>query len=265
MTKFIGIISGKGGVGKTTTAINLTATLLGFGRSAILVDGDLSGSNIALHLGLPLNERTLHTVLKNKHSMRESIYKHPSGLFVIPGSVSYDHFKDVNLERLPDALLDLVGHSEVVVVDSSSGYGVEMKAVLKAVDYVIIVTTPDMIAVAEALKSCKLAQEQGKTILGVLVNRVRNEETEMTWQNVQTVLGVPVIGVMPEDDAVRLSQYLKNPVVYTHPTSNLTRAFKFLAARLIGEQYHEELPAVHEEHKQHSLGYYVLKNLGFVE
>lgn len=261
MTKFIGIISGKGGVGKTITAINLAATLQGFGRSVVLVDGDLSGSNIAIHLGLPSTEKNIHTVLRYKHSTRESMYRHPSGLLVIPGSVSYKNMHNVDVDRLQDALLDLVGQSEIVVVDCRSGYGKETHAVLKAVDYVLVVTTPDMPAVTEAYKSITLAQQHGKKILGVVVNRVRNEDTEMTWQNVQTFLGKPVIGVLPEEDTVRIAQYLKNPVAYTHPHCTLMSAFRYFTAQLIGEEYTEQLPPVE---KQKSFVHYILKNLGFV-
>lgn len=264
MTKFLGIISGKGGVGKTVTAINLAATLLTFGRSTVLVDGDLQGSNIAIHLGLHTNEKNLHKVLQHKHSLRESIYKHPSGLLVIPGALSYEQTKKADATKLQDALLELVGFSEIVVVDSSSGYHKDTEELVKALDYAVIVTTPDTSAVSEALKSIRLVQEHGTTILGVIINRVKNHETEMSWHNIQTFLDTPILGVVPEDGNALLAQYLKNPIVYTHPTSDMTRAFKFITAQLIGEPYKEELPAVKQEHEQKPVWHYILRNLGFI-
>ena len=83
MTRFVGILSGKGGVAKTTTTVNLGAALNYFKRDVIIVDGNLSTPNLGLHLGIPIVPISLHDVLKNKNNIVESIYQHESGLKII--------------------------------------------------------------------------------------------------------------------------------------------------------------------------------------
>src|SRR3989338_2648336 len=80
--KVIGIISLKGGVGKTSSVANLGAALAGFGKKVLVVDANFSG----LHLGLPNPESTLHDVLLNRASINEAIYEHGAGFHLIPGA-----------------------------------------------------------------------------------------------------------------------------------------------------------------------------------
>ena len=88
MTKFIGIASGKGGVGKTTIAINTAISILNFERGITLLDANLSTPHVSIHLGAPLSPITVHDVLKGRNSITEATYIHPSGLRIIPASIS---------------------------------------------------------------------------------------------------------------------------------------------------------------------------------
>jgi septum site-determining protein MinD len=62
----------------------------------------------------------------------------------------------------------------------------------------------------------------------------------MPFQNVKDMLELPVLGIIPEDNAVRKSNIMKNAVVHTHPKSKASRAYKEVAAKLIGKQYVKE-------------------------
>jgi len=64
--KIIVITSGKGGVGKTTTAINLGAAINYFGKNVLIVDGNLTTPNIGIHLNSPETPITLNHVLSKK-------------------------------------------------------------------------------------------------------------------------------------------------------------------------------------------------------
>jgi len=78
MARVIAIISGKGGVGKTTTAVNLGAALNKFDKEVIVVDANLSTPNIGIHLGAPMVPVTLNHILRGKANIEDAIYEHSS-------------------------------------------------------------------------------------------------------------------------------------------------------------------------------------------
>jgi septum site-determining protein MinD len=88
MTRFISIISGKGGVAKTTTSINLGAALSYFGKDVIVVDANLTTPNIGVHLGVPVVPVHLHHALQGKHNIRDAVYMHPGGTKFVPASIA---------------------------------------------------------------------------------------------------------------------------------------------------------------------------------
>ena len=76
--KAIAVVSGKGGVGKTTSAINLAAALNFFGKDVVILDANLTTPNVGLHLGAPIVPVNLNHVLSGKASIVDAIYEHES-------------------------------------------------------------------------------------------------------------------------------------------------------------------------------------------
>jgi len=258
MTRFIAVASGKGGTGKTTTAINLGTALSDFGREVIVIDANVSKPNISLHLGTPKLRFTLHDALRGNKHITEVAYLHPSGLKVIPGNISVEEADKANIHRLKEVLIDLVGTSEIILLDLSSGVGSEVEETLRASDDLIVVTNPEIPAVADALKIIRIAERVGCNVLGIVVNRVTGDKMEMMLKNIVDILQKPILGVIPEDISVKKSLAVKHPVVYTHPRAPSSVAFKKLAAKLLGESYKETL----EKEESQSMLNYVLKGLG---
>ncbi|MBI1969908.1 P-loop NTPase [Candidatus Woesearchaeota archaeon] len=241
MTKFVAVISGKGGVGKTTATLNLGTALTGFGREVVVVDANLSNPNIALHLGTPKLPITLHDALKGKKHITETAYLHPSGLKIIPSSIALEDWNEDHIEKLRENLLGLMGTCELVLLDCPPGLGKECQTVLKIADEALIVTNPELPAVADALKVKKLAEKEGCNILGILVNRYAEHTGAMDLESMEAMLEVPILGVIPEDAMARKALALKHPLVYTHPESAAAIEFKKVAAKLVGHQYKEKL------------------------
>src|SRR3990167_2121970 len=125
MPKIITITSGKGGVGKTTTAINLGAAINYFGREVLIVDGNLSTPNIGINFGSPEVPVNLNHVLSNKAEVFEAVYEHESGLKIIPSSLSIKELKKIKPERLKDFKKDFTRVADIVMVDSAAGLGNE--------------------------------------------------------------------------------------------------------------------------------------------
>jgi septum site-determining protein MinD len=241
MTRFIVIASGKGGAGKTTTAINLGTALTNFGREVIVMDANLTTPNIGVYLGAPVVPVTLHDVLGGKKHITEAAYLHPSGLKVIPGGISLDNLKKIDYKKLSEALMDLQDKAEVILIDIGPGLTKETLTILEMADEAIIVTNPELTAVTDALRTIKMMEKMNTRVIGIVLTRVRDDDYEMSPDNVEAILERPVIGIIPEDHNVRKSIHLKHPVVYTHPSSNAAMSYKRLAANLIGAKYEETL------------------------
>ena len=233
MTRLFVITSGKGGVGKTTTAINLGAAINYFGKDVLVIDGNLSTPNIGIHLNSPEVPINLNHVLLRKAKPFEAVYEHDSGVKIIPSSLSIKELKKIKPERISDFKNDFRKLSEYIIIDSSAGLGKEALSTIEMADELIIVTNPEMPAITDALKTIKLAEQLNKKVLGVIVTRVKKNNIEMTPESVKEMLETPILGMIPEDISVQKSLSLKDAVVHTHPKSKASRAYKEIAARIL--------------------------------
>lgn len=259
MTTFVVIASAKGGVGKTTTALNLGHALNQFGREVVVVDANFQTPHLTLLLGSTEVSDTLVDALKGEKKITDVAYIHPSGLRIIPSTMSRERLHEAKHEHLADTLLGLQDKVEVVIIDSGPGFTDEFLSTIKIADHVVVVTSPELHAVTDALKTIKIVHDNGVSVLGAVVNGHIDDKYHMTPRNVETLLETPVIGVIPYDDAIRRSHYYKHPVTYSHPLSPSSVAFKKVAAALIGEKYEVQLSS----NKKNSFFEQVMQKLGF--
>jgi septum site-determining protein MinD len=255
MTRFIVFASGKGGVGKTTLTTNLGAAIHKFGKDVIVVDGNMSTPNVSVLLGMTKLPVTLHDVLAGKAKAQEAVYLHPSGLKIMPAGLGISHMKLSQRKQLAHVLNEFANKTEYILIDCAAGLGQEAMQAMHAGDELIIVTNPEIHAMTDALKAYEYAKEIGIRPIGVVINKVRNKEWEMTKANVEEFLELPVIGMIPEDDNVKRSIAYKTPLVYAYPKSPAARAIKKLAASIIGEDYRALEPE--------TLGETILRIIGF--
>ncbi len=253
MTQRIAIVSGKGGVGKTTAAINLGTALTNYGKHVVVLDFDVTTPNVGLHLGISKVPVSLHDVLKGKNAMSDAAYKHVSGLKIIPGSI---HSEDQNisqayLQQLPDQILELEGKTEMILIDAPSGIGAETKIAMRAADELLLIVTPDLISVTDALKTLSFGREQGIRIKGVLINRSRGESFELTNENISVLLNAPILGIIPEDSHIRKSVQLKSPVVYSYPESTSAQSYMRIAQKILGKSEAINMQKEEKETKAH--------------
>ena len=237
MKKIIVITSGKGGVGKTTTAINLGAAINHFGKDVLIVDANLSTPNVGIHLNSPEVPVNLNHVLLDKAEVSEAAYEHESGIKIIPSSLSIKELNKIVPENLKNFRKDFQDMAEYIIVDSAAGLGNEATSAIRMADELIIVTNPEMPAITDALKTIKLAEQMKKSVKGVIMTRVRKDSIEMQPETVKEMLEVPVLGMVPEDLCVKESLNLKDAVVHTDPRSKPARAYKEIAAEIIDVDY----------------------------
>jgi septum site-determining protein MinD len=235
MTRVIGVVSGKGGVGKTVTTINLSAALMGFGKNVIAVDADVKMSGLGLQLGMYYFPITLNDVLMNRGNIHESLYIHSSGLRIIPASLSVENVKISKLKKvLKDPFLD----DNIVFVDAPPGLEKNTLSVLNSCPEILIVTTPEIPSIADALKiicSCKKIKSKP---IGLIINMYRGKDSkQVKIEEIEAICGLPVIGVIPEDNNIKKSVFLGIPSVVLRPYSSSSLAFKQIAAQIIGETF----------------------------
>lgn len=234
--RIIGVVSGKGGVGKTTTVANIGVSLAhDYKKRVLAIDGNVTTSNLGIHLGFLYPPVTLHDVLEDKVPIDQAIYVHESGLHVIPASLSVK--RKAYYERLKSKIAELAANYDVILIDGAAGIGNEVKATIMASDELLIITNPEIPAVTAAIKVSETAKDMNSQIRGVVVNKMRNKSYEVSTNEIESSCESEVISTIPEDSAVQESISKRVPVIQYNPRSHAAIEFRKLAASLIGEKY----------------------------
>ena len=235
MTKIITISSGKGGVGKTITAINLATALNKLGKETILVDSNLTTPNVAINLGSPVIPITLNHVLQGKKNIYEAIYEHHSGTKIVPASLSLKELKGMKTENFEKTIEELKKYADYIIIDSAAGLGKEALMPFHIADELFIVTNPEIAAITDALKTIKIAEKFNKNKkISIILNRIRKDEKELSIREIKNILEKPIIAKIPEDIAIRESLMSRDVLIHTHPESHAAKAYERLAKKITG-------------------------------
>ena len=236
MVKVIGIISIKGGVGKTSAVSALAAALANeFGKRVLVVDANFSSPNLGLHLGVLEPEKTIHHVLESKIKAKEAIYDSGYGFDVIMGGL----FKGrVNPFKLREKLAEVKHKYDIVLIDASPNLNEEVLSAMIAADELIVITTPDVVTLSSTLHAVKLAKEKKTPIIGLILNKVYGKKFELSLNDIENTAGVNVIAVLPHEVQV-LEALSKNIPSTLHKETASTREYKKLAGMLVGENYED--------------------------
>lgn len=236
MSKIVCVASGKGGVGKTTSVVNLGSALNKFGYDTIIIDGNINTPDMGMHLGMTNPGTNLQDVLKNEKSIFESVYIHPNGTKIVPSGINMWSLLSLSRNKL-NKVKELKKYCDVILLDCSPGINDESEACIKASDEVVIVTNPDVPSVTDALKTIMLARKHDKQVIGAIINKKQDKDYEMSEANIQEFLNVPIISTIPEDDKVKKSLSKCKTVVDAYPYSKASTGFKKAAARVVGQEY----------------------------
>jgi septum site-determining protein MinD len=240
MRRIIGIVSGKGGVGKTTLTVNLGAALAARGKKVIIIDCNITTSHLGSYLGMYYCPVTINQVLKGDAEINDILYDHHSGMKVIPASLNLEDIKGIDFTRLREVIHRL-GDDGIILLDSAPGLGREAAIAIRASDEILYVTTPFIPSVIDVMKCRKIANETGASHIGLVLNMVSGEKYELAKKDVEHLSGLKVISEVPMDRNVHRSLASNTISVQRFPASKSSRAFKKLAAFLIDEEYEEPL------------------------
>jgi septum site-determining protein MinD len=236
MTKFIAIVSGKGGVGKTTTALSVGQALAALEKKVILVDANIVTPNIAINLGMMNPQGTLNKFLRKEQSLKEIIYLHESGLSVIPASPSYSEFAKTSMQKISKIFDHLQDAADYVLIDSPSGLGYEVTQILKHSDEILVVVNPTLSSVMDGLKTLQLAKAHGNVVAGVVLNMSNKGRHELKALEVSNILNCPILANVPHSAKVRKALHKQMPLPYIYPRSKAAKQFHSIAQQLSFEQ-----------------------------
>jgi|GEM_PF-1371460 len=247
----LSIVSGKGGVGKTTVTSNLGILLASeFGKRVLVIDGNISTANLGIHLGFIKCPVSFQDVIDKTIKTYQAVYVHKSGLNIIPASLSMEHEQHdypANLlsKRIQKIVSDVKGHYDIVLIDGAAGISGEAKAAISASESVLAITVPEIPTVTAAIKVVETANELKVPVFGIVMNRVRGGKVEVSKDEIERLCKAKVICIVPEDEAVRESTSHREPVSVIRPNSASVKELRKLAGRIVlaSEGKAEEGPA----------------------
>lgn len=237
----IAIASGKGGVGKTTLAVNLALALGELGHGVLLWDADFSLANADLLLRL-CPQRTVHDVLQGKASVEEVLLPVRERVWLLPGASGVGELARLDghaFATLHAGLKGLGGRFSVVLVDVAAGVGPDVLASCLAAHHLLLITTSEPTALTDAYGLLKvLAQHRFSQRVSIVVNRVASPQEEEAGQRLGKAarrflgLEVEVGAAVPESPWVSEAVRRQIPLLALAPSCPAARAIRLLAHQL---------------------------------
>lgn len=235
------LASGKGGVGKTSIAINLGLLMAQQGKRIVVVDADVTMANVGIMLGVERAPISLHNVLMGETNIRDAVYEGPYKLKYVPSALSIERVKKLVFDRLKGAIEDLEPIADYVLIDCPPGLNKDSEYAITAGREMLLVVTPDPASLADALKIINFAGKNNVSIAGVIVNMSLNDKQEIKPSDLETLLSAKVLQVIPEDPEMRRSTIAQTPLVIKSPSSPSAQALRQLSSKLTGEPLAQEI------------------------
>ena len=232
MAQVIGFISIKGGVGKTTLALETAASLANnFKKRVLVIDANFSAPNLGLWLGIK-PEYTLHDVLAGDAGPGFANAIHQRYNFhIVPAAMEYK--KDVDPFRLKKIIAKVRNRYDFIILDSSPNYH-ELIPVVTAADKLYVVTTPDHVTLGTTLKAIRLAQNKKTPIAGIIINRARNPKFEYSVRDIEERAELPVLARIRDSKDMAKSLFFQVPLSIEDKGHHISQEIQNFASAICG-------------------------------
>lgn len=260
MASIIVVTSGKGGVGKTTSSAALSTGLAMRGHKTVVIDFDIGLRNLDIIMGC--ERRVVYdfiNVINGEATLRQTLIKDKRipALYILPASQTRD--KDaLTIEGVEKVLDELAKEFEFIICDSPAGIESGALMAMHFADHAVIVTNPEVSSVRDSdrilgilASKTKRAQEGKEPIKEhLLLTRYNPERVErgemLSVEDVQDILAIPLIGIIPESKAVLKASNTGTPVILDEE-SDAGAAYQDAIARFLGED--RPMRFIHAERK----------------
>lgn len=247
--RVLAVTSGKGGVGKTNTSVNLSIALAQRGASVTVLDADLGLANVEVLLGLNSLYNLQHVVTGEKR-MLDILATGPGGIRVVPGSSGISRFADLGpnaRQNVLNGLEELQHSTDFIIIDTMAGIGQNAVGFAAAADEVLLVTTPEPSSIVDAYAMIKtIFQLRDDAIFRLVINQALNEQqgkavAQKIGHVAQQFLGrtLTYMGHIPRDPHVQQAVMQSQPFALRFPNAPATRCVQDIAARLLQQRPHD--------------------------
>jgi len=241
MGEVIVVTSGKGGVGKTTTAANIGTGLAAAGHNVVLVDTDIGLRNLDVVMGL--ENRIVYDlvdVTSGNCRLKQALIKDKrfANLFLLPAAQTKDKTA-VNPEQMKLLAAELKEEFDYAIIDCPAGIEQGFRNAIAGADLAIVVCTPEVSAVRDADRIIGLLEAAELRNPKLIINRIRPEMVKrgdmMDISDILDILAVELIGVVPEDESIVISTNRGEPAVMDK-ISKAGEAYRRITRRIQGEE-----------------------------
>ena len=237
MGELIAILSGKGGTGKTSLCAGIATALAQQGVSVLCIDCDIGLRNLDISLGLT-EHATLSflDVCSGEYTLSQAV-RHPKfpELSFLTAPVNCKA-EDIDADAFGEMLMNARKEYKYVFLDAPAGIDAGFALCAKYADRVILVTGADPASVRDAARAGEMLELMGKQNVRLIVNRVYKElyhTVKITVDDVMDRAGLPLLGIVPEDEIVVLSASFEKPLLLG-TKKGAAAACKRIAKRILG-------------------------------
>lgn len=242
----VAITSGKGGVGKSNVATNMSLALATLRQSVLILDADLGLANVDMLLGVKPRFNLQH-VISGQKTLSEVVMEGPHGIKIIPGATGVQELADLDSEHrdlLLEKLSVLESQFDFLIMDTGAGLSRNVVGIASACDTVIVVTTPEPTAIMDAYSMIKVVhQTSSELALKLIINMARSEkEAQKTSESMIKVtrqflnVSLDTLGYLPLDGSVRDAVQHWQPFFLRSPQSPASRQILRIAHALASPQ-----------------------------
>lgn len=256
MARVITVTSGKGGVGKSNTSINLAIQFRKMDKKVIILDADFGLANIEIMFGA-VPKHNLYDLIYQGKSIQDIITWGPMEVGFISGGSGIAGMANLSQDYLNYIIQNLVqldAIADTIIVDTGAGISDAVLEFLVASGEILLVTTPEPTSITDSYSLLKALYRHPRyneetTKVKMIANRVSNEsEGEILYGKLNAVveryLKIPMIylGSVPEDVQLSRAVMQQMPVSLQNPGAKSTAAYERIAAKLLGKEEAERQP-----------------------
>ena len=255
VARVITVTSGKGGVGKSNTAINLAIQFRKMGQRVIILDADFGLANIEIMFGTVPKHNFCDLIYQGKN-IKEIITWGPMEVGFISGGSGIAGLSNLSREYLTyiiQSLAELDAIADIVIVDTGAGISDAVLEFLVASGEILVVTTPeptsitDSYSLLKALKRHPRFSEKASQVK-VIANKVDSQNEGQALFNklnavVSRYLKLPItyLGAVPQDNQLSKAVMQQMPVSIQAPTAKSALAYEAIAAKLMNRELNKNM------------------------